>query len=313
MKKLCSLLLVLLCAGVFASAAFAGEMDYNGLLDPYSGLPLQTEDGKPSGEVIRVSDGVLYDRQRNLFLHNVDGQDVMSNVADGMITTTPVFIGVPTAFTAELYRNGEVVAEPDLGNITLPGSYVLDVHASQAASVQPLSFTIVSPVTGQINEYRMPDGFRVNALIFDGTETECSSSVVPMTEEGRYEVHYSCFKTQFSYSLNIAIDHTPPELTLTGVENGGRSQGKVTISDVERDSKIQIYLDGEPIQYSSELTKNGTYRILLEDEAGNVSTYDFFIPVYFNVNGVLLILLVIAIIAAAIAYPLYVRKHLRVR
>ena len=107
MKKLLSLLLVLLCAAVFAAAASAEEMDYTGLLDPYTGMPAETADGRPASDTVQVSDSVIYEQQRGLFLHVVDDQYIMSNVASGMIVTTPVFISVPDGMAATLYRNGE--------------------------------------------------------------------------------------------------------------------------------------------------------------------------------------------------------------
>ena len=313
MKKLYSLVLLLALAAVFALAANAEEIGYSGPLDPYTGLAEQTAQGRPNTDLIQISSDTFYDQKQNYYIIYADDAELISNIVSGFVTTTPVYIIIPTGLNATLYRDGNVVSNPDYDNIRDIGSYVLDISGGSSTSIQPMKFTIVSPETGVINEDRMPQGFRINSLVYDNVDTQCNPAVVSLIEEGPYEIRYSCYETKMSYSLNITVDHTPPEITLTGVENGGRSKGQVNIAKDDRDTIVNIYIDGERMIYNEELTRSGTYKIIATDKAGNTSVYDFIIPVYFNTNGVLLVVLLLAIIAAAIAYPFYVRKHLRVR
>ena len=313
MKKLYSLILLLALAAVFAMAANAEEIGYSGPLDPYTGLAEQTAQGKPNTDLIQISGDTFYDQKQNYYIIYADDAQLISNIVSGFITTTPVYIVIPNGINATLYRNGDAVANPDYDNIREVGSYVLDISGGSSTSIQPLKFTIVSPETGAINEYRMPEGFRINSLVYDNVDTECDPSVVSLVNEGPYEIRYSCYESKASYSLNITVDHTPPEITLSGVVNGGRSKGQVNIAKDDRDTIVNIYIDGKKMIYNEELTRSGTYKIIASDRAGNTSVYDFIIPVYFNTNGILLVVLLVAIIAAAIAYPFYVRKHLRVR
>lgn len=313
MKKLYSLILLLALAAVFAMAANAEEIGYSGTLDPYTGLAEQTVTGKPNTDLIQISDDTFYDQKQNYYIIFADDAQLISNIVSGFVVTTPVYIVIPNGINATLYRDGDIVSDPDYDNIRDFGSYVLDISGGSSTSIQPLKFTIVSPETGVINEYRMPKGFRINSVVYDNADIDCDPAVVSLTNEGPYEIRYSCYETKMSYSLNITVDHTPPEITLNGVENGGRSRGKVTIAKDDRDTIVNIYINGERMIYNEELTRSGTYKILATDKAGNTSVYDFIIPVYFNTNGILLVVLLLAIIAAAVAYPFYVRKHLRVR
>lgn len=312
-KKLILALLLVLAALCAPLAVFASDMEYEGEIDPYTGKPATEEVNEIEGKITYLSKNVGYNHNTHLFQYGVSPNTVTSNVVDGMVTTTPVSVDVPNGVAVMLYRDGEKVEVSDMSRITDPGKYVLNVGESQTVEEMSLRFTIVGTTTGEINEYLMPEGFRVSSVMMDNKEIENSdASRVDLTEEGYYEIRYKCIKTQASYSLNVQIDHTGPVLKLANVVNG-RSNGKVDISDYNRNDKIRIIYNGNVIKYKDQLTESGTYNIVLEDKAGNRTEYNFLIPIYFNVSGVVFILIILAVIALLIAYPIYSRKHLRVR
>ena len=137
-------------------------------------------------------------------------------------------------------------------------------------------------------------------------------SKVSMSEDGKYRVQYECARNGMSYTLQTVIDHTPPKLALENVVNG-LAKGPVDISDLEEDCKIAITLNGGSMSYRKELTMSGDYRILLRDEAGNLTNYEFSILVYFDANSWIFFGLVLLVIAGVGAYLYIERKRMRVR
>lgn len=315
MKKLKMLLLLLLIvtASGASFSALAADLDYEGPVDPYTGEPAVTEDFEHSSKLVYVLNDEAYDFASKTYVHTLNGQDIRASVCDGMVTTVPVSVTIPKNCVAVLYRNGDKVESPDFENISEPGKYILSVGESKAGEDKSLRFTVTGATTGIISEYIMPEGFRVSSVSFNGTEVPNKDpGQVTFDKDGFYEVRYMCTKTNKSYSLNLEIDHTPPTLLLSNVKDG-RSDGAVDISDKAKEDTIQITLNGNPIKYSQELTASGDYHIVLQDEAGNSTVYNFTIPVYFNFSGIMFIILMVGIAALVIGYPIYSRNHLRVR
>ena len=312
-KKLILVLLIAMLTLCAPLAVYASDMEYEGEIDPYTGRPATEEVNEAESKITYLSKYVGYNHNTRLFQYGTAPNTVTASVVDGMVTTSAVSIDVPNGVAVLLYRNGEKVDFTDLSRIKDAGKYVLNVGESQSSDELSLRFTIVGTTTGEINEYVMPDGFRVSSVMIDGSEApNDDASRVDLTKEGYYEIRYKCIKTQASYSLNIDIDHTGPTLKLANVVNG-RSNGKVDISDYNRDDFIRINYNGSEMKYRRELTESGTYNIILQDKAGNRTEYNFIIPIYFNVSGVVFILILLAVIAILIAYPIYSRRHLRVR
>ena len=71
------------------------------------------------------------------------------------------------------------------------------------------------------------------------------------------------------------IDKTAPIGELTGVENGGVTNSNVSFSWTEKTATAS--LNGEPITSNTVITAEGTYTLMLTDEAGNTTTYTFVI------------------------------------
>lgn len=95
------------------------------------------------------------------------------------------------------------------------------------------------------------------------------------------------------------MDATAPAATLTGVESGGSTKGGVTLSDLTEKATVEVYKDGEKIEYElgSELTEVGQYRVVLTDELGNSTEYTF--EILYSVNGAAIALIIIGILIIA--------------
>jgi hypothetical protein len=135
---------------------------------------------------------------------------------------------------------------------------------------------------------------------------------VSMSEDGVYRVQYECARNGLSYTLQTEIDHTPPTLALENVVNG-LARGPVDISDLEEGCKIGISLNGGSMSYREELTLSGDYVIVLQDEAGNLTHYEFSILVYLDANSWIFFALVVLAVAGIGVYLYLERKRMRVR
>ena len=97
-----------------------------------------------------------------------------------------------------------------------------------------------------------------------------------------------------------------------GGENG-RARGPVSLEDLEEGAAIRIELNGKQISYRKELTESGDYRIWVMDQAGNLTTYEFSILVYFDFNSLVFIGMLAGVLIAVGTYIVFSRKRLEVR
>ncbi len=307
-----TLLTLLLMSGIRAEA-FDIESDYSGVVDTYTGQEAGDSQTVSMADRIYFDNVLAYDRPSKMFIYTVQGlgSEVSISVCDGMYTTEAVKISVPVEVMYTLYRDGQ---EVDISNgeaIGTPGSYVLDLTAASTSN-QQIRFTILSSVTGKMNEYRMPDYFAATEVLLNDEPLSFSGGVVPMDEEGRYKITYYCQPTGVGYTLNILIDHTAPELALENVVDGV-AKGPVSLEDAEADSTLTVVLNNEPINAPKKLTQSGSYTVTITDLAGNSNVYNFRIQVYFNTSAWTFLGILAGIILIIAIYIIVSRKTLRVR
>lgn len=294
---------VLGCApGIFAGI----DYDYEGELD-IEGNPVR-EDDDPGKREVSVGDAV-YDKLTRRYCYSVGDSAVEMNLPAGVVTTSTISIVVPKGIKARFYRDGTELSDLNPEAIQDAGKYVAYFGNSDELC---LRFTIVKQLTGAISSYQMPSGFHIVSAKLDGEDLSFDSNFVDMSEEGAYEIRYTCSNTGVTHGLNVTLDHTPPTLKLEAVKDG-YADGPVDISDLEKDAEIAVYLNDSAIPYSDTLTRSGSYRIRMRDKAGNYNEYQFAIRIYFDFNSIAFIALVVAVAAGVTAYLIHARKHLRVR
>ena len=259
----------------------------------------------------RISIGSAeYDTKQKKFVYRMNSQEIFTNLPDGIVTTGTFSAEVPGGMAARLFRDGVELPDADLSAVTEPGKYILMFGNNSSDSMK---FTILSDVTGVVREYVLPTGFTLTSVTYNGEPVEQASTyIADLSGEGRYEIRYGCAKADLSYALNVTVDHTAPTLKLEAVQDG-YAAGPVDISDLEQNTRISILLNGEPLGYSKELTKSGTYQITLQDAAGNITTYHFVIRVYFNFNTFVFLFILVGVLAALTVYLVLSRKKLRIR
>ncbi|MCR5338262.1 MAG: hypothetical protein K6E75_06865 [Lachnospiraceae bacterium] len=299
--------------------------DYEGMLDPVTGMPaddeytskIVTSDGanEPLTGRVKLTDIEYYDYDQNgyIFLSTRFGIEVGCNVADGMVTRDTVVVSVPDGVTVTLYRDGNVVEKPVLGGIRVPGAYVVRL-GNGSENEDLITFTITDSITGKLNYYDMPEGFQLTEVTRDGEDVMASRSRVELLEEGEYKIAYRCPKTEMKYELNVSVDHTPPEIKFTGLNENNTARGPVSFSGLEQGDTITCKKDGNEYKLrGNKMTASGRYEITVTDRAGNESVYFATILLYLNMQGVIFLGLFLVVIIAVVVYLYWVKKNLRVR
>ena len=292
MRKRCLLLVVLVLLWAMAVPALAAQAD------------------KP----VHIAGNTYYDPVEKTFLYYVNAnasQAVRSSVADGMITEQAVSLKADAGVALEAYLNGNRLESISGGVLQTPGEYVI-MYVGGSIPERMFSFTIVPKLCNSVTSYALPAGFEFTEASLNEEPISFEKNYMKLTEEGQYNIHYRCMKTNISYQLILKTDFTGPVLLLEDVKNG-KAQGPVDISDAKQAAHIAIYHNGERISRKDVLTESGEYYIELADEAGNKTTYSFTILVYFDGNSWLFFLLVIGSCVGVTIYLVHARKHLRVR
>ena len=302
------MLFLLLLALLAAPARAAADPDYTGEIDVVTGEALEGEGAQAAR--VRVNDTTLYDRARGQFVYLASGGEVYANAADGMLVNGPVSIESGVALT--LTRNGEALAEPNLSQIDEPGAYAVSVKGVDAAA-ELFSFTVVGEWANLPGGFTTPDGFYIMDATLDGEEIDFDRYHVDMLEEGAYEIDCVCPATAMHYHLSTTIDRTPPTLTLDGRQDkNGRYHSAVQVT-LEPGCAVTLTRDGAPADLPGDgrLTEAGMYQLQAFDAAGNVSSAQFTILVYLDLNSLLFFALVCLSLSGVLAYILVKRMRFK--
>lgn len=273
-------------------------------LDNFTGEAM--EESMTDNTTVRIHPECSYDSSADQYLINIDNIQVKSSVADGMITNNIVSIETDLLTDFSLYKDGEIAEITDLSKIDELGNYVLLYGGKKV-----LEFKIVGEYS-TLEFFYMPEGFYVKDVLIDGEPAEYDYNVVPMTTEGVYEVTYVCEATNRTYLFRTCVDRTAPVLTLDELDKKGRAKGPVDLTDREIGSYVKVVLDGKEVEEQDVLTKSGKYTVTIYDLAGNSTTYNFTIMLYFNMSSTVFMLLILAVVIGVVAYIVVSAKLLRV-
>ena len=294
---------------------YATEPDYSQEITPEmelegtTGIMGADEDGVNANR-ISVGNGIIYDKDTMLYGYSVGDAFLYANVLDGMLTQSGVELSADEGVEYTVYRESDPYTQ-EQQSITEEGNYT--VTTGQTGSEKKLlSFTIIGSDINAPASYAMPTGCVVTSESIDGEEIAADSRSVDLTEEGHYVVSYRCVRNNVSYTLDMTVDHTAPELTLEGVKDG-KARGEVTIKDLEEGASLTVIKDGTSITARMILSQPGAYTVKVTDRAGNSRAYSFYILFYLNAGSISFgLILLVAMIALGI-YLYVSRKRLRIR
>lgn len=233
--------------------------------------------------------------------------DFSINVNDKGLSNS-VIVEANEEVTIAFTKNGEA-AEYVLGNaITEPGSYTISL-TDELGNKSEVTFTVVEPLVKKF-EFNFDETPGFEKALVNGEEKRLNYGTLELFSDGVYEV--GVVANGKTYNFTVTVDNTAPVATLEGVENGGTTKENVIISAVNENAKMKVYFDGQEIDYKlgDELSEIGTYKVVLEDDCGNVSEYNF--EILYSMNGGAIALIVIGILAVAGVVVFIILKKRRV-
>jgi len=333
-KIFCGIFLFVLLIGSFSLSSFAvdiqlpdteedGEIVHNEeRIDPFTGEVITDEEDTKKEEETQgyqatyvFNDKFYYDVSNDRYVYrfgSLESESVYCNIANGMYTNDPVSINFGNGIRYDFYRNGKEVEKVDLTNMTEPGNYVFRLTSLDNKSLGTFSFRITDTYTNTAL-YQIPEYFTVVEAICDGKAQLESSNQVSMESEGVYLIVIQNNLNQKTYSYQAIVDHTAPTLKLEAVSETMMAKSAVDISDLEAGVDLKIYWNDELISKTGQLTTPGKYTLILTDPAGNMTTYQFIIYLYFTVTSTVIIGFIGLAILGLIVYLIVSRKSIRVR
>ena len=169
---------------------------------------------------------------------------------------------------------GDAAIDYEMGTtITNPGTYSL-VVTDEIGNRTEMSFTVVKSLVSKF-EHNFDDMQGFEKVLVNGEDKRLNYGTLELFADGEYEV--GVVANGVTYTFNITVDGTKPTIKLNGVENGGKTENPVTITDLSEKGEVTVYLNNEKLLYElgNELTEDGKYRVVAKDECGNTTEYTF--------------------------------------
>lgn len=221
------------------------------------------------------------------------------NTVDGFISNEDVVFNADEELTIRLTKDGNEMLYAFGYPISEEGDYVA-VLTDQYGNTEEVAFWILKKTLQRSFDYDFGDT-EITSVTLNGESCE-----LDFEADGTYVV------TSGEYSFTITLDRIAPTLELNGVGNEGSTKKSVTLENLSEQATVQVYLNDELIEYEigSKLSETGKYRVVVTDEVGNVSEYSF--EILSRVNGVLIAVLVIGVLAViGVGVFLFLKKKKR--
>ncbi len=189
---------------------------------------------------------------------------------------------------------GEETLEYKLGDaVTVPGTYTVTL-TDKLNNSTTVEFTIVEPLVKSF-EHNFDNTPGFEKVMMNGEEKRLNYGTLELLTDGVHEV--SVIANGETYTFTVTVDGTAPALKISGAENGGTTKDTVVLSDLTEKAEMRVYLNDQEISYKlgEELTELGKYRVVLTDECGNKTEYNF--EILYSMNGGAIALIVIGVLA----------------
>lgn len=175
--------------------------------------------------------------------------------------------------SAELTKDGENVDFVFGEEIVTPGVYSL-VLTDALGNRTETSFTIVQPIVKTF-EYNFDDMPLFERVEIEGEERRLNYGTLELKVDGEYEV--GVVVGGETYFFTVIVDSTAPEFVINGVEDGGKTNGDVSVSVTEEGATMELFRDGVllGVYTGSAITGNGSYTVKATDLALNENEVSF--------------------------------------
>lgn len=296
------------------------DFNYSGKIDDRTGKPV-SGDGYSSGKNYHIlkSGELAYNSKEGRYHILCGDKKVYCNVPSGAVLSQGYKISVEAeeGVRYTMYLNGEAIEDTSKNIFSESGLYTLMIYNDAQNKERQVEFRILSDVMGAaFKEYSLPPGFTYTEVTLDGNyKTREYKNYYDFLENGFYKLEWENVQIGQAYTTQFTMDVVPPDLKLTQVVDGSADRA-VTFEDLEPGEHViwvkDYELQGQILAANESLEAPGHYNIYVYDEAGNYTEYEFVIEGYFDINAILAILIVIAIIAGIIIYSRRLRKRMRV-
>lgn len=226
------------------------------------------------------------------------------SVPDKAVTTREVQISYNSVETGKypvqvtISRNGEEVADGRMRDV---GKYTVK-FVDDVGNKKEFSFEIIGTKM-QRYELKLADGHEIKTVYMNQKEIEKTSS---FNNTGKYKV--ICKSGTQEYELDFAIDNIKPRI-------GFRKKGstlRALRGDKKKLVKSTLYKNGKEFKKNynfSPITESGTYKLVVEDEFGNVAEVTKKFRKSLNNAGLIAVLVVVfVVVGVAIAITIFAVK-----
>ena len=262
-----------------------------------------------SGEglyIFRISDD--YNNSTSFTIVIDKSVDVEANVGNGVISNEDVIISAGEKVNLIATKDG-IEYSYALGTaITDEGFYKFTVYDS-FGNEKSLSFQIVKGTKTKL-DYTLSDSVEIVSIDRDGEAVLADGNRLNFTIDGTYTV--VCKSEGKEYTFMLSLDTTAPTISLNGIEDGGKGNVTVTITDLSEAGTVEIYKDGEKIEYElgSEIKEYGSYEVRVCDELGNERTYSFVLS-YKMSGGIIALITMCCMAAVGVGLFFFIKKYKR--
>ena len=192
------------------------------------------------------------------------------------------------------------------GMISEPGSYTLTA-ADKPGNTRSWSWTIL-PTVSKSYSFEIPAGWAVSVLSGGNVVSDAvTDGRIELSRTGEYVLTFE--DGENGYDLTLTVDTVAPTVEITQEKN------QIIVGSANKENVTYLLLcDGKEVAFSpgQAITENGEYILTVTDELGNVSQYTFTLN-YINTFGIIVIVVLCLLAAAAIGVVLYSRMHQRIR
>ena len=232
--------------------------------------------------------------------------DLNATIGNGVISNEDVIISSSEKINLIVTRDGEKY-EYEIGSrLTEEGLYKLTAY-DLYGNEKTLSFQIVKGIKNLI-DYTLGSNVEIKSIMLNGEAVQADENRLNFTVDGTYFV--VCKADGKEYSFELALDTTAPTVNLNGILDGGKGNVTVTITDLSEDGTVEVYRDGERIEYNlgDELKEYGNYEVRVRDEVGNERTYKFVLEYQMNGGAIALIVIGILIVVGIVVAIIFGKK-----
>lgn len=271
-------------AGTEESQDASGDDDLSGALSSFDFSSLEgmlgiTDESQYSIGTVECT----FSKELNSFETKYEDETIfVSDVPEGIIASTSVYVKPAKGVSGYLYVNGEMELIESSGVYTEPGKYDILVYKSKPGdSLAELHFTfeIIPKMVNNIEQVIAPKGYKISKAAYNDGELSFDKQSVLTAEDGKYRI---CFVNEgnkdVGYELTFVKDTKAPEITFTKDVSSGAVKAPLAYSFDEKDGAVEVIRDGKHLNLPAgkEIYEGGNYVFLITDEAGNVGEYSFF-------------------------------------